>query len=114
MKIVPFGKWNGQNNRISIFSNLLGDEELSFGDTEEDGTFEAPMESQSTGKTKIDDVQLAIEKVVGEPSIDNLMIILAAIGMSKISIQVNEDGSHLSVSGIIDFTEPDSKISKKE
>lgn len=109
MQIVPFGKQKGQDNGLSVISDLLEDTGVI-----PDTTFDTPMESQSPGRTKIDAVQAAIEEAVGEPSLDNLMIILAAIGMSKINISVAEDGGNLSVSGVIDFTEPEEKISKKD
>jgi hypothetical protein len=117
MKIVPFGKRKGQDNGLSVYSGLLegigisSEEEVG---EEEDGTIETPMEALSPGRTKMDEVQEAIEGVVGNPSLDNLMIILGAIGMSKINMQVADDGSHLSVSGIISFSKPDEKISKKD
>jgi len=114
MKIVPFGKQKGQDNGLSAYADLLEDTSAPEEEEINDGGFDTPMESQSPGRTKIDEVQAAIEGVVGEPSLDNLMIILAAIGMSQVGIKVADDGSNLSISGIIDFSEPESKISKKE
>jgi len=111
MKIVPFGKQKGQEDEFFVYADLLEDTGIS---TDKDSAFDLPAGSQSPGKTKIDEVQSAIENVVGEPSLDNLMIILAAIGMSKIGMNLSEDGSSLSVSGIISFTAPEEKISKKE
>lgn len=122
MKITPFGK---VKNEYSVISNLL-DSELSTEeendeinnrdeDSESDkNSDEDSLESSSPGKIKILKVQEAIEEIVGEPSIDNLMIILSAIGMKSISLKVSEERNNLSVSGIIDFSEPDNKISKKD
>lgn len=107
MKITPFGKQKGQESGLSAYANLF--EEKS--DSPEKENANNDVESH----TKIDEVQDAIIQVVGEPSLDNLMVILAAIGMSQISIKMSQDGSSIAVSGIIDFSEPEEeKIGRKE
>jgi len=113
MKIIPFGKQRNQYSGVSAYAEIL-EEIRDTSDEDLDESFDTPMESQSPGRTKIDEVQKAIEGAVGEPSLDNLMIILAAIGMSQIGVKVSDDGSHLAINGIIDFSEPESKISKKD
>ena len=107
MKIIPFGKKRDQQDVLSVFSDHLDGEA-------EESLFDSSSNSSSPGRTKIDEVQRAIEGIVGEPSLDNLMIILAAIGMTQIGIKVSGDNSSLSVSGVIDISEPDTKISKKD
>lgn len=108
MKITPFGKLKGQDSGMSAYANLFGDQSDDSG---EDMNSDDGMQNH----TKIDELQDAIEQVVGEPSLDNLMIILAAIGMSQLNIKVSQDNSSLSVSGIIDFSEPEEeKIGRKE
>lgn len=116
MKITPFGKQKGQQDGLSVYADLLGGDMVDVGDEAADAgeSIETPMEAQAPQDSLIDDVQTAIEGVVGEPSLDNLFVILSAIGMSQVNIKVAEDGSSLSVSGIIDFSDPEAKIIKKD
>ena len=106
MKIIPFGKQKEQGGDLSTYANLF--EEKSDGTKDDD-------EGVLKSSTKIDEIQDAITQSVGEPSLDNLMIILAAIGMSQISMKVSQDGSSIAISGIIDFSDPEEeKIGRKE
>ena len=117
MKIIPFGTKKGQNYGMPVYADLM-ENKLATDDSSEEGeggdTFLSSMDNRSPGRSKIEEVQESIEQIVGEPSLDNLMIILAAIGMSQIGIKVSNDGSSLSVTGIINFDEPDSKINRKD
>jgi len=112
MKILPFGKRKGQVEDSS-YSPTVPDAKNDKEIMPNQPANNATMNFQNNS-TKIDEVQNAIIRSVGEPSLDNLMVILAAIGMSGIKLSVSEDGSSLSVSGIIRFSDKEEKITKKD
>lgn len=112
MKLVPYGKRKDQENSYLFSSNILND--MPSDNHIDEKESEEIINDSSPGREKIEKIQEAIEDVIGEPSFDGLMLILSAIGMTNIKINIDNDGTTLSVSGVINFSEPEEKISKKE
>lgn len=109
MKIIPYGK------NEDYFDAVIkaGLEDLTPKDEEDEIVEKSEDESMSTEQeTKVQKMEDAISEILGEPSLDSLMVILTAIGMSKISLSMAEDKTHLSVAGIISLSE-DKKIKKE-
>jgi len=104
MQITPFGKLKDDSFR-SLADSLFptSDEEDSDG---EDGI----PDSDDRGDI-IQNVENAISDVLGDPSLDNLMVILHAIGMSNVSLSLSDNNEKLSVSGVIELSS-DQKIKK--
>lgn len=109
MKIIPYGKNEDYFDAVvnASLDNLPSkDKEDEIAEKLEEDSTPADQE------TKVQQMEDAISEILGEPSLDNLMIILTAIGMSKISLSMSEDKTHLSVAGIISLSE-DKKIKKE-
>jgi hypothetical protein len=97
---------------------------LAFNFTEEALTDEEPiadsfesLSPQEGDKTFTDDskvlqVERALGDILGEPSLDNLMVVLNAIGLVNVNLSLKDEGK-LSLSGVIELEESDKKISKE-
>jgi len=121
MRIIPYGKATGFSATSNINDFVQTDEQADEQVEEQvqetqavdNGTQSESDKSLSTEqKSKVQQIENAIDDILGEPSLDSLMIVLSAIGMSKISLSMSEDQSHLSVTGIINLSE-DKKIKKE-
>ena len=62
---------------------------------------------------RVKQVEDCLNDILGEPTLDGLMVVMTAIGASKISLNLSEDGDQLSFSGIISLTSEDKKIRKE-
>jgi hypothetical protein len=117
--IVPYGKSKNTSSldKYSLFSAM--EEETEVEEPVEEAPVgvaeEAPAEVDTISEDvgKVDQVEKFLNETLGGPTLDNLMVVLTAIGMSKISISVSEDKSSLSVSGAIDLAD-DNKIKKEK
>jgi hypothetical protein len=124
MELTPFGN---RKNTDGPYKQVQSMFDLSTSDVEEESEpsgFDEPSEtegdfdavddgSMQEDASKIKQVEESLSSILGEPSLDNLMVILTAIGMGKISMSLSEDNSSLSVSGIIELT-GDNKIKKDD
>jgi hypothetical protein len=113
--IVPYGKSKNTASsleRISIFSQF--EEEIGVEKTIEE-TPEAASEEATTSEDvgKVKQVEQYLNETLGGPTLDNLMVVLTAVGMYKISISLSEDKSSLSISGAINLAD-DNKIMKEQ
>jgi hypothetical protein len=112
--IVPYGKSKNTASsleKISIFSQF---EDVGVEETVEEAPEAASEEvttSEDVGKVK--QVEQYLNETLGGPTLDNLMVVLTAVGMSKISISLSEDKSSLSISGAINLAD-DNKIMKEQ
>lgn len=125
MKIVPFGKKRDQKS-LPISSTLEKlaqvQEPAAPEENAEPAIAETPTDNLNSNESpqmdastqKLEEIEKAIDTILGGPSLDNLMLLLTAIGMSKISISVSEDKTKLSISGIINLSEEDTKIKKEK
>lgn len=112
MRVIPFGKNEGYVDRIleAALDELRPEpEEVQEPEAVEPTSDEMLNADQQSKAQRMEE---AIAEILGEPSLDSLMIILTAIGMSKISLSMAEDQAHLSVAGIISLSE-DKKIKKE-
>jgi hypothetical protein len=113
MKIIPYGNSNSYLDYVTQSSIVsVPQSEETSEDVEAEEVSTEPEETDGREK-KIKSMENAIAEILGEPNLDNLMIILTAVGMSKLSFSMSEDNSHLSVAGIIDLSEDDGKIKKE-
>ena len=121
--IVPYGKSKNTASSLERYSLFSQYEEESVAEepTETiEETLEPPSEvdpatpdtiSEDVGK--VEQVEKYLNETLGGPTLDNLMVVLTAVGMSKISISLSEDKSSLSVSGAISLAD-DNKIKKEQ
>jgi len=115
--IVPYGKSNNTSSleKFSLFSVL--EEEDQMEEVEETPVVSDEISAEPDTITedvgKVEQVEQFLSENLGGPTLDNLMIVLTAIGMSKISINLSEDKSSLSVSGVINLAD-DNKIKKEK
>jgi hypothetical protein len=113
--IVPYGKSKDSEElkKYSLFNQFEepeAEESLDdSGDALETGSDEGAI-TEDVGKAE--EVERYLNETLGGPTLDNLMIVLTAIGMSKISLSLSEDKSSLSVSGVIGLAD-DNKIKKE-
>ena len=111
MKLVPFGKRKGQDSLATEASFL--DNSISLDTVDDTAEVETePSAELSDEIDKVQEVEKAISDVLGEATLDNLMIVLTAIGMTKISLSLAEDKSRLSVTGVINIS-GEEKIEKE-
>jgi len=113
MKIVPFGK--AEEYVDAVAQSGFESETMNLESQPEQQAPAAGKQVAAEGDrdAKVQKMEAAIAEILGDPNLDNLMVVLTAIGMSKISLSMAEDNSHLSVAGIIDLSEEDNKIKKE-
>lgn len=120
MQIMPNGKVKNSEKEIkeafSIADNSKEEIDLALDNSENlDDSFnmseDSDIETEDIGKVK--QVEDCLNDILGEPTLDGLMVVMTAIGASKISLNLSEDGDQLSFSGIISLTSEDKKIRKE-
>ena len=112
--IVPYGKSKNTGDSLKRYSLFNDAEEAPVADEApvvEEPSAE-PQDTISEDLGKVEEVERYLNDSLGGPTLDNLMVVLTAIGMSKISISMSEDKSSLSVSGVINLAD-DNKIRKE-
>jgi hypothetical protein len=120
MHLTPNGKGKDYQENIRRAFSIMDSEEAeidtAIDDSENlDDSFQMSDDSNidSGDISKVKQVEDFLNETLGEPSLDNLMVVLTAIGLSKISLNLSEDGDQLSLSGTINLDSEDKKITKE-
>jgi hypothetical protein len=119
MHLTPNGKVkNSTDDLTRAFSIADSEEEIDLAlDNSEnlDDSFEMSDDSNiaSEDVSKVKQIEDCLNEILGEPTLDNLMIVLTAIGATKISLSLSENGDQLSMSGTISLSGEDKKITKE-
>jgi len=119
MHLTPNGKVKNSEEDLTMAFSIGGNEEEidnALDDSENlDDSFNMSEDPNVDTEdiSKVKQIEDCLNEILGTPTLDNLMIVLTAIGASKISLNLSEDGDTLSMSGTISLTGEDKKITKE-
>jgi len=114
MLITPYGKKKESEKELKqafSFGEEAMTEEEPIADSFTDLAPDSDSSNDFTDDSKVLQVERALGDILGEPSLDNLMVVLKAIGLENVTMSLKE--GKLNLSGVIELEESANKIKKE-